>query len=433
MKSLHINITRQLLLALCLIFFSALFAQNPVPGPEQSEKIAILNATVHIGNGQVIERGQVLFSNGKIESVSGPTKRAFPDYTVIDAGGKHVYPGLIALNTGLGLTEIGAVRSTRDGSEVGRFNPNVRAMIAYNTDSQIIPTVRSRGVLLAQTVPTGGMISGKSSVMQLDAWNFEDAVRAEDEGLHFNWPWRQRYSWWTGTMRVNENYGEQIEELQLFLRQAKAYCSEGRSGATQLKLAAMCELFTGQTKAYFHVDEARDIQAAILLAKEHGLTPVIVGGAEAHLISDYLKQEQVTVVLGSTQALPSGEDEDIDQPFKAPAMLAAAGVPFVISHGGYWEQRNLPFVAGTAVAYGLDYEKAIQAITLDAARLTGIDKSYGSLEAGKSATLIIVAGDLLDMRQSEVEHAFIDGRKVDLDNKQSYLNRKFREKYSRED
>ncbi len=431
MKSLSIG-TFATLFFLCLAI-PALWAQNPVPGAQQAEKIALLNATIHIGNGQVIENGQILFSGGKIESVSGPTKRAFPDYRVIDVAGKHIYPGLIALNTGLGLTEIDAVRATRDGQEVGSMNPNVRAMIAYNTDSQIIPTVRSRGVLLAQTVPTGGMISGKSSVMQLDAWNFEDAVKAEDEGLHFNWPWRQRYSWWTGSMRTNENYKQEIEGLNLFLQQAKAYCAEGRSGATQLKLAAMCAVFEGKTKAYFHVDEARDIQAAVMLAKEHGMKPVIVGGTEAYLLAEFLKKEGVTVVLSSTQALPSREDEDIDQPFKAPAQLAAAGVPFVISHGGYWEQRNLPFVVGTAIAYGLDYEKALQAVTLDAARLTGIDKQYGSLEAGKSATFIIVGGDLFDMRQSEVEHAFIDGREVDLDNKQAFLNRKFREKYSRED
>lgn len=411
----------------------ALWAQNPVPGAPQAEKIAIINATIHVGNGQVIENGQILFSAGKIESVAGPTKRAFPDYKVIDAKDKHIYPGLIALNTGLGLTEIGAVRATKDDREVGSMNPNVRAMIAYNTDSQIIPTVRSRGVLLAQTVPTGGTISGKSSVMQLDAWNFEDAVKAEDEGMHFNWPWRQRYSWWTGTVRTNDKYDQEIEELNIFLRQAKAYCAAGRSGATQLKLAAMCDVFKGKTKAYFHVDEARDIQAVVTLAKEHGMKPVIVGGTEAYLVADFLKKEGVTVVLSSTQALPSGEDEDIDQAFKAPAQLAAAGVPFVISHGGYWEQRNLPFVVGTAIAYGLNYEKALQAVTLDAARLTGIDQQYGSLEAGKSATLIIVGGDLFDMRQSEVEHAFIDGRQVDLDNKQAFLNRKFREKYKQKE
>lgn len=425
----------KVLLTLLLIItgfgISLLSAQNPVPGPAQSEDIAITNATIHVGNGEVIENGQILFSNGKIQSVSRTSTDLPTGYQVVDANGKHIYPGLIALNSSLGLVEIGAVRSTRDQREVGTFNPNVRAMIAFNTDSQIIPTVRSRGVLLAQATPQGGRISGKSSVMQLDGWNFEDAVRGQDEGAHFNWPWKQFYSWWSGEVRKNNNYDQQLRDLALFMEQSKAYCSDNREGEVQLKLAAMCDLYSGNAKAYFHVDDASDIQATVLFAKKHGMDPVIVGGEESYLVTDFLKQHEVSVILGSTQSLPSGPDEDVDQPFKTPAQLAEAGVDFAISHGGYWEQRNLPFTAGTAVAYGLPYESAIQALTLTPARITGIDDEYGSLEAGKSATLIVVGGDLLDMRQSKVEHAFIDGRKVNLDNKQAYLYRKFGEKYER--
>lgn len=426
------NNIQSLALLTLLLLTTQLWAQNPTPAPAQSEKIAVINATVHVGDGTVIKNGQVLFSKGKIERVSGPAKRALDDYKVVDAAGKHVYPGLIAMNTGIGLTEIGAVRATRDGREVGRMNPNVRAMIAFNTDSQVIPTVRSRGVMLAQTVPTGGRISGLSSVMEMDGWNYEDAVRAADEGIHFNWPRSISYSWWQRKYEQNKDYDKQVQELKDFLLQAKAYCSEGRAGDTQLKLEATCRLLAREATAYFHADAAMDIQAAVLMAKELGLKPVIVGGYEAYLITDFLKRENVPVILGSTQALPALADSDIDQPFKNPALLADAGVTFAISHGGYWEQRNLPFTGGTAVAYGLDYEKAIEAMTLTPAKITGLDQMYGSLEPGKSATLIVVSGDVLDMRTSVVEHAFIDGRAIDLDNKQAELDRKFREKYSRQ-
>ncbi|PHI19822.1 hypothetical protein CEQ90_11210 [Lewinellaceae bacterium SD302] len=411
---------------------TSLLAQNPTPAPEQSEKIAVSGATLHLGNGQVVENGLVLLEDGKIEYAGSQKDHSPNDYQMIDAAGKHVYPGLIALNTGLGLTEIGAVRSTRDGRETGYLNPHVRTLIAFNTDSQVIPTVRSRGVLLAQSVPQGGRISGKSSIFQLDGWNYEDAVRRTDDGIHLNWPRTVSYSWRERKYSENKDYNKQLNELEAFMLEAKAYCNGEREGDVQLKLAAMCDLLNNDANAYVHVYDAKGIQSAVMLMKEFGIKPVIVGGDESYLVADFLKQEGVSVILGSTQDLPNRADADIDQPFKTPAMLAEAGVSFAISHGGYWEQRNLPFVAGTAVAYGLDYEKAIQALTLDAAKIAGIDQDYGSLENGKSATLIVVGGDLLDMRKSEVEMAFIDGRMIDLDNKQSELYRKFKEKYSRE-
>lgn len=417
---------------MAILITGVLSAQNPTPAADQQEKIAITGATLHIGNGKKIDNSLVLFADGKIEYAGVKTKRGLDDYKVVDATGKQIYPGLIALNTGLGLNEIGAVRSTRDDRETGFLNPNVRTLIAFNTDSQVIPTVRSRGVMLAQSVPKGGRISGKSSVMQMDGWNFEDAVRRADDGIHFNWPRHFSYNWREGRFGENKNYAKQLEDIRQLMLQARAYCQGNRSGATQLKLAAMCDMLKGNSNMYVHVDDAQGIQEAVLFAKDFGLKPVIVGGTQAYMITGFLKENNVPVILGSTQSLPGGADADIDQPFKTPAALANGGVHFAISHGGYWEQRNLPFTAGTAVAYGLDYERAIQALTLDAAKIVGIDKDYGSLESGKSATLIVVSGDLLDMNQSEVEVAFIDGRMVNLDNKQSELYRKFKEKYARE-
>ncbi|MFT7120817.1 MAG: imidazolonepropionase-like amidohydrolase [Neolewinella sp.] len=405
-------------------------AQNPTPAPDQSKPILIRDATVHVGNGTVIENGDVLFDEGKIVDV-GIIVTPPANATIIDGSGKHVYPGLIAMNTQLGLIEIDAIRSTKDERETGRLNPNARALIAFNTDSQVIPTVRSRGVLLAQVAPTGGMVSGRSSMVQLDGWNFEDAVVGEDDGVHVNWPRRSSWSWQTRQISENKNYAKQVTGLMDFMKEAAAYCGKSRSGDRLLKLEAMCEAVNGNKNVYLHMDGPREIMQSVQLVKEMGGKPVIVGGQGAYLAADFLKRENVPVILSSTQALPNTQDEDIDGPYANPAKLAAAGVEFAISHGGYWEQRNLPFIAGQAVGFGLDYEQAIKAITLTPAKIAGIDKMYGSIEDNKSATLIITAGDVLDMRTSQVEIAFIDGRMVNLDNKQTELYRKFKEKYSR--
>ena len=416
---------------LILLLGTCVRAQNPTPAPDQDKPILIRDATVHVGNGTVIENGDVLFDEGKIVDV-GAEVPAPANAMIVDGSGKHVYPGLIALNSQLGLTEIGAVRSTNDQRETGRLNPNARALIAFNTDSQVIPTVRSRGVLLAQITPVGGMVSGRSSMVQLDGWNFEDAVIGEDDGVHINWPRRSSWSWETRQISENKRYPEQVRGLTDFMKEAAAYCGKTRSGDRLLKLEAMCEAISGTKNVYLHMDGPREIMHAVQLVKEAGGKPVIVGGYDAHLVADFLKREGVPVVLGSTQALPNSQDDGIDEPFTRPAQLAAAGVDFALSHGGYWEQRNLPFIGGQAVGFGLDYEKAITALTLTPARIAGIDKMYGSLEDGKSATLIVTSGDVLDMRTSRVEHAFIDGRKVNLDNKQAELYRKFSEKYERQ-
>lgn len=404
-------------------------AQNPTPAAEQEGPILLKGATIHVGNGTVLESADILFENGKISRVGNVGAAA--GAKIVDASGKHIYPGLFALNSQLGLVEIGAVRSTNDQREVGYSNPNARALIAFNTDSQVIPTVRSRGVLFTQATPVGGLISGRSSVMQLDGWNFEDAVVGEDDGVHINWPRRNSFDWRTGRVTENKSYGESVTGLENFLKEAAAYCGSGRSGDRLTKLEAMCDAISGTKNVYLHANDARDIQQGVLLIKKMGGKPVIVGGYDAHRVADFLKKENVAVILGSTQDLPDAQDDAIDQPFRNPALLAEAGVTFALSHGGSWEQRNVPFIGGQAVGFGLDYEAAITALTLTPARITGVADKYGSLEAGKSATLIVVEGDVLDMRTSEVTHAFIDGRMVDLSNKQSELAEKFRQKYKR--
>ena len=423
---------------LCLLFVCSFFAFHlaaqhvPVPAPVQTQAILIKGATAHLGNGQVIENSLVAFEQGKITYVGNAAdKRGFPDHREITASGKHLYPGFIAPNSTLGLSEIGAVRATRDDDELGAINPNIRSIIAYNTDSEIIPTVRSMGVLLAETTPQGGRISGTSSIVQLDAWNWEDAAYATDMGIHLNWPRTSSWSWRDRRVSKNEKYAEQVQEVEDYFKLAEAYHRNPSPERTNLRFESMNGLFDGNKKLFIHANEVAPIQEAVLMMEKFDMTPVIVGGRDSWMITDFLKKYNVPVIIRSTQSLPGREDADIDQPFKTPAALQAAGLLWCFQHEQYWQQRNLPFQAGQAVGFGLAYEDAIKALTSNTAKILGIDKTVGTIETNKDATLFISEGDVLDMRTSKVTHAFIQGREIDLDNKQEMLYRKFQMKYKK--
>ncbi len=357
-------------------------------------------------------------------------KRNFPGHRVIDAAGKHIYPGFIAPNTSLGLQEIGAVKASVDNAEIGNLNASIRSIVAYDTDSEITPTIRSMGILMAETVPSGGRISGSSSVVVLDAWNWEDAAYATDIALHLNWPVISTFNWWQQQVTKNERYDEQVRELEEFFGQAKAYFQKSSSNDANLLFEATSGLFDGSKRLFIHADQVQPIMEAVLFAEKYQITPTIVGGQDSWLITDFLKEHKVPVIIASTQRLPSREDEDVDQPYKTPAMLQAAGVEWCFSHKGFWQQRNLAFQAGQAVPFGLAYEDAVKALTSSTAKIMGIDKTVGTLEAGKDATFFISEGDALDMRSCKVVQAFIQGREINLDNKQEMLYRRFQNKYN---
>ncbi len=410
-----------------------LLAQQ-TPAAAQKGSILILNAKAHLGNGEVIENSAIGFENGKLTLVGDATViRPNPAEwdKIIEAGGKEIYPGFIAPNSQLGLTEIDAVRSTRDNREVGRFNPNIRSIIAYNTDSRVTPTVRSNGVLLAQIVPEGGTVSGTSSIVELDGWNWEDAAYKTDDGIHLHWPrTHNRSGWWAepGPSKKNDKYSERVTIVKNQFKEAKAYTNR-KARTKNLKLEAMSGLFNAEKKLFVHANNAQAITDVIQFIKEIDVQAVIIGGKESWLIADLLAENNIPVILGNTQDLPSNTDDDIDQPFKTPQILHEKGVLFALSMEGGWQQFNLPFQAGQAVAYGLPYEEGVKALTSNTAEILGIGDRVGTLEKGKDATFFISAGDALDMRTCKVEQAFIQGKTVDLDNKHKALSRKFRGKY----
>jgi imidazolonepropionase-like amidohydrolase len=414
-----------------MLISNAISGQNvPIPAPPQTQAILVRGATAHLGDGRVIENSLVAFEQGKFTVVdNGSIKRLFPNHREIEAFGLHLYPGFIAPNTTLGLQEIEQVRATNDNEELGSLNPNIRSLIAYNTDSEIIPTVRAMGILMAETTPQGGRISGASSLVQLDAWNWEDAAYAVDRGIHLNWPAAMSFNFREQRMEKNENYDKELRDLTAFFSEAQAYYRKAQPERVNLRFEAMKGLFSGDKKLFIHAETVQAIQEGVLMAKGFQITPVIVGGRDAWRMTDFLKQNQIAVVLESTQNLPGREDEAIDQPFKTPKLLQEAGILFCIGHNGFWQQRNLGFQAGQAVAFGLPYEAAIQALTLNTAKIFGIEKTAGSVETGKDATFFLCEGDALDMRTSKVRQAFIQGREINLDNKQEILYRRFQAKY----
>lgn len=431
------KIISSIVLFVCAL--STVQAQETVyPSKENKEHFVITNATIHVGNGQVVENGSIEVNNGKIVKVS--SRSASGGIKTIDATGKQVYPGLILPVTDLGLKEIGSgVRGSNDIVELGDLNPDVRSIVAYNTDSKFINVLKANGILLAGVTPQGATISGSSSVVQLDAWNWEDAAYKTDNAIHLNMPnltirpTRRRINSTAPQLSPADQLKEalqKVEEIKSFFRDAKVYNEETSHKETNLKLEAVKGLFTGAQKLFVHANQVKQMLIAIDFVKEFGFNVVIVGGNESYLIADLLKQNNIAVILNDEHRLPETEDEDVDQPFKTPALLQKAGVLFALNdENEETRYRNLPFNAGTAAAYGLTKEQALQSITLNAARIMGVDKTTGSIEEGKDANIVISNGDILDMKSSIITNAFIQGRPVSLDNKQKQLYERYKYKY----
>ena len=406
----------------------------PTPAPKQKGEILLKNGTIHLGNGQVVENGAVWITDGKITQAGVLRGRVVVENT-IDLQGAHVYPGLIAMATQIGLDEIEAVRATNDKSETGAINPNARAIVGYNTDSRVTPTVRSNGILMAQVAPQGGVFSGTSSVVQLDAWNYEDAAYLMDDAVHLRWPNLRinRASWAKPAAKQQEEIIRRLQLINTSMDEAVAYETARAAGRTvkhDLRWEALGPIIRKEKPLYVYANSEKEIRSVLAFKLKYDVRIVLVGGAESWRLTEELKSYEIPVVLRQVHSRPYRADDDIDLPFKTPKLLKDAGVQFCLGMRTFWDYRNLPFQAGTATAYGLSSEEALQAITLDAARILGIDSTTGSLEPGKDATLVVSTGDLLDMRTSQVTAAYIQGRKIDLGNKQKALYEKFKAKYN---
>lgn len=431
----HLSNSVKLFLA-TVVTVTALMASALVPTPaaDQNQPIALTGAVIHIGDGRVIGDGIITFDEGIITAVgTAGSNIEIRDHLVIEMQGQHIYPGFVLPNTVLGLQEVASVRATSDVLEEGDINASVRAAIAYNTDSELIPAQRFNGILTAQVTPQGGLISGSSSVVKLDGWNWEDALLSVDDGLHMNWPAfkTRRRNQETGRFETieNEYYSAQTQLLHSLFQNALTYTGE----PLNLNLAAMQPLVNGASRLYIHADEAKEIISSVRFARRYGVEDIVlVGGREAMLVKDFLLAEDIAIIYEQIHELPSMAWHDIDEPFKTPFLLHEAGLKVGIGGGATSidRQRNLPFFAGTAAAYGLDRETALSLVTRNNAQILGVDDRVGTLEVGKDATLFISSGDALDMRTSKVLGAYIQGRDIDLFGTQQELYERFRERYA---
>lgn len=412
---------------------------QPTPAPDQSRSVLVLGATAHLGTGDVLEDCAVGFRDGVIDYVGRSfqvNRQKYDD--IVDAKGQHLYPGFIVTNTTLGLQEVGAVRATQDQYEVGTFRPNVRSVIAFNTDSEITPTVRTNGVLMGQITPRGGVVSGSSGVVHFDGWNWEDAAMVMVDGIHLNWPSTHHRHRKNGQVDIQrrKTYDQQRHEIERFFGEAQAYASARRGSLTDVRHEGMRGLFDGSLCLYVHNNDARAITEAVHFKRDLGIQRMaIVGGYDAYLVADLLRENEVAVMLQSVHSLPRFADDDVDLPFKLPKLLMDEGITVALQVDKRMTEmnsRNLPFYAGTARAYGLTEEQAVQALTRNPAQILGIDDQVGTLERNKIATMFLSEGDALDMRTNSLTMAWIEGREIDLDNRQRELYRKFQTKYGAE-
>ena len=396
--------------------------------------ILFIGGIAHIGNGEVIENSAISIKEGSFDIVADanfiridPT--AFD--TIIKLYGKHIYPSFIVPNTTLGITEIDAVRASRDFNEIGGVNPNIRSLIAYNSDSKITKTIRTNGVLIAQVTPRGGLVSGQSSIMFLEGNNWEDAALKVDDGIHINWP-NSYYNtgWWAepGETKENKKYSKKIYELNRLFSKAKSYYSS--SEIIDLKMESMRGLFNGSKNLYIHANSANEIRDAIEFFENFKVNNlVIVGGEDALKVSNILVEKNIPVILNRVHRLPKSQDSPVDEPYIQAKKLQDKGILFCLSYEGDMEAmgaRNIAFTAGTTIAYGLKYEKAVQSITLNTAKILGIDHLVGSIQSNKNATFFISSGDALDMRSNNVEKAYINGKEINLNNHQKELFNKYK-------
>jgi len=411
---------------------SSATAQVRMTVSPQSQPIALQGATIHTVTNGVIENGTILFNNGVITAIG--TDVQLPAGTrVVDASGKHIYPGLIDAYSTVGISEIGSVDVSSDTNELGDFNPNVRAEVAVNAESRHIGTTRSAGVLVSLTTPGGGLISGMSSALNLEGWSWEEMSLESAAALNVNWPNPNPRRGGRGGGRGGgagdaPTYEERVQELKDFFAEARAYrdaVAAGEEVRSDSRYAAMIPALNGEIPVVVAADGAAQINDAITWGQGEGVRIVIRGGRDAIHVADRLVSENIPVILTSTMAAPGRAYEGYDGAYSMPARLYEAGVKFAISGGaGALYTNRLPWEAGVAVAFGLPEEEAVKAVTINAAEFMGLDDRVGSLEAGKQATLLITTGNPLDMT-TNIEQAYIQGRELDMNDIQKHFFEKY--------
>lgn len=427
------NSNKILLLGLLLVA-GAVCANNIIPGAKQTHPILLKGGTLYTVSNEVMPNTDLLFDNGRITQI-GQNITPPSGAEIVDAMGKFVYPGIIDAYSNIGLVEVGSIRATTDEGEVGKNNADVQSQIAYNPDSEIIPTIRTNGITTVLVVPGGSLVQGQSCLMNLDGWTREDAAEELRVGLHLNWPQAAIITaWWME--RTPEEQKKEMEQnkaaLGTLFDDARSYMIAKKADPSlpqDSRWEAMLPIFSGELPVYIYANDYRQIEDAVAFSKKYGFRMILTGGRESWKLISLLKENNIPAIYGNVDDMPLRPDDDYDQSFKIPKLLQDAGVKFCVATFDNWNARNLPFQAGYTVAFGLTKDQAIRSITLSAAEILGVAKDLGSLEVGKKATLFVSRGDILDPMSAGVTMEYIEGRKVDLDNKQLELYRKYLAKH----
>ena len=384
--------------------------------------------------------GEILVKDGKILKIGKSIKHP-KECKIIEWGELEIYPGLISPGSSLGLAEISAIRPTRDLSEVGTHTPGIEAWVAVNPDSELIPVARANGITHSLIIPMGGIISGTSGFMVLNGWGIEEMTLRKKVALHLWWPGhglafpKPRQKKDPSPKSIEEQLTDRekrILEIDEFFDQAEAYKKANLSKDLNFRQLpsweAMLPAIDRQIPIMVHAEEKRQIKAAIEWAKKRKLSIILSGAKEAWKLADWLAEENVPVIYRHIFNRPTHRNSPHDEQFRAPGILAQAGVRLSIGLPlGGWStanQRNLPYHAAHGVAYGLSREKALAAITIEPAEICGVKNELGSLEKGKNATFIATSGDILDIRTS-VLNMVINGKSVDLDSRHTRLRSKY--------
>jgi imidazolonepropionase-like amidohydrolase len=403
-------------------------AAQALPGREGT--FVIRGATVWTGTGQTLENANVVIRDGRIEAVGrdATTQGAVE----IDGRGKFVYPGMMDAYTPLGLAEIGGIATMNLRSELGEYNPQARAVVAINVDSDMMAITRANGVTNVITAPGGGVISGQAALVNTAGWTWEDMAVRPAAAYILNYPRQPTFGFGFGgatnpaaERAARDRVERQVSELKTVLSTARAYEQQRTAGSeqTDLMYEAMRPLIRGEVPALISADTEEQIRAAVELGQEFGLRVIINGGDEAWKVRELLAQHDIPVVLGSVQSTPAS-DAPYDATFAQPGVLYEAGVKFAFSTGGSANARHVPYHAALAVGYGLPKEIAMQALTLWPAQIFGAADQIGSIEAGKLANLFVANGDPLDIR-TQVSEVFIKGRRVPMDDRHTRLYEKY--------
>ena len=416
--------------------------------PAAASQILLSDAAVHTVSGELLSPGFVLIEGSVIKGVAAKPADLKPDRNAqkISLKGLHLYPGLIGLNTALGLVEISAVRATRDVNEVGEFTPDVQSWIAVNPDSELIPVARANGLAYFQPAPQGGMVAGQSGLVATDGWTSEQMAVVKPVALHIYWPsmalnttpkeeFKDKSKWKSLEDQAKERQ-EKIRELSEFFDDARAYAKAREAAAkTGAEFAAnppweaMLPWLRGELPLMIHADDVRQIKSAVNWAETNFLKMVLAGGRDAWQVAGWLAEKKVPVLYEHVFTQPARATDPYDIHFKAPELLRKAGVHFAIGMGATTFDaglmKNLPYSAAQAVAFGLPKTEAIKSVTLYPAQLIGVADRFGSIEPSKQASLFAADGDILDIR-ANVQRLWIEGKEVPIDTRHTRLYEKYK-------